>query len=341
MRSRRCRINVKTMTFVCAAVATLVAGVALAIPVGRQAQRAATPAETYTETLPGTRVTFEMVAIPGGTFQMGSPDGEPGREPDEGPQVKVQVAPFWIGKHEVTWDEYDAFAFARGASGARAVDTAAGADAVTRPSRPYGDESRGFGRGRQPVLGITHHAAMEYCRWLSQQTGKTYRLPTEAEWEYAARAGEPGATSARLNEAAWLADNAEGHPHPVGQKAPNAWGLHDMLGNVSEWVLDQYQADRYKALSSPGQPVARPVVVPDERRYAHTVRGGSYQDRQGQLRYADRAASTPAWSAGDPQQPKSIWWHTDQTWVGFRVARAVDEQPELRGLLSKVTRGSK
>jgi formylglycine-generating enzyme required for sulfatase activity len=329
------------MTFVCTATAVLVAGTALSIPDRQQAQRAAAPAESYTETIPGTCVTFEMVAIPGGTFQMGSPASEAGREPDEGPQVEVDLAPFWIGKHEVTWDEFDEFAFARGANGPRTVDAARGpADAVTRPSRPYGDESRGFGKGRQPALGMTHHAAMEYCRWLSERTGKMYRLPTEAEWEFAARAGSTAAALSSLGEAAWSAESSASRPHPVGGRAPNAWGLHDMLGNVAEWVLDQYDAARYRTLAA-GSSARRPVLVPDDRRYPHVVRGGSYLDGPVDLRFAARVASSADWSLTDPQEPKSVWWHPDESFVGFRVARAVDEQPELRGLRSKVTAQSR
>ncbi|HET9531003.1 MAG TPA: SUMF1/EgtB/PvdO family nonheme iron enzyme, partial [Blastocatellia bacterium] len=146
----------------------------------------------YTETIPGTGVKFDMVPVPGGSFMMGSPPEEPGRSADEGPQRRITIRPFWMGKLEVTWDEYDAFAFGRGVTrpNQRAeTQTSRQADAVTRPTPPYADESFGFGKGGQPVISITHHAAMEYCRWLSEKTGKTYRLPTEAEWEYACRAG--------------------------------------------------------------------------------------------------------------------------------------------------------
>jgi formylglycine-generating enzyme required for sulfatase activity len=299
------------------------------------------PGATYTEKIPETSVSFEMVAIPGGTLTMGSPASEPGRREDEGPQVQVELAPFWISKHEVTWDEFDEFAFAQGAKGLRTVDSGAGdTDALTRPSRPYGDESRGFGKGRQPAIAMTHHAAMEYCRWLSKVTGKAYRLATEAEWEYAARAGDTSAAPKGLGDQAWFADNADGRPQPVGGKEPNAWQLHDMLGNVAEWVLDQYEAERYKQLSVLPQPVERPVLLPDDRRYPHVVRGGSYLDGAEALRYAARVASSEDWSASDPQQPQSIWWHPDESFVGLRIVRAVEEQPELRGLRSKVTRDS-
>ena len=154
------------------------------------AQPASKPAD-YAETIPGTKVSFEMVGIPGGTFVMGSPQNEAGRAADEGPAHEVKIAPFWIERTETTWDEYDAFAFAQAIARATQPAQAAppsGADAITRPTPPYADESFGFGKGRQPVISVQYHAAMEYCRWLSAKTGKIYRLPTEAEWEYAARA---------------------------------------------------------------------------------------------------------------------------------------------------------
>ena len=165
-----------------------------------------------------------MVAVPGGTFTLGSPASETGRDADEGPQVEVTLKPFWIGKTEVTWDEFDQFAFV-GNTGARTGDGGGGdADAVTKPSRAYGDEAKGYGKGKMPALAMTQHAAMEYCRWLSQVTGKAYRLPTEAEWEYAARAGDTGATPANLDDLAWHSGNAKETPHKVGEKKPNAFG---------------------------------------------------------------------------------------------------------------------
>ncbi len=149
----------------------------------------------YTETLPGTDIKFDLVPIPGGTFEMGSPADEENRAEDEGPQHAVKINPFWMGKHEVTWDEFDIFAFSidikrrkqAGETTPSATDQLA--DAVTRPTPPYADMTFGFGHDGQPAICMTHHGAMEYCRWLSAKTGKIYRLPTEAEWEYACRAG--------------------------------------------------------------------------------------------------------------------------------------------------------
>lgn len=299
----------------------------------------------YTETVPGTAVKFDMAAIPGGSFVMGSAASERGRGDDEGPAHEVSIAPFWMERTEVTWDEYDAFAFAQGIAraGGAAAAPLTGADAITKPTPPYADESFGFGKGRQPVISVQYHAAMEYCRWLSEKTGKIYRLPTEAEWEYAARAGSKTAYSfgddpAALEGNAWFEGNSGGHPHSVAGKAPNPWGLYDMHGNVAEWVVDRYDP-RFYASVAPG--TRGPVLLPAERRYPYVVRGGSWDDPPPRLRSAARRASSEEWNQRDPQSPQSIWWHTDATFVGFRVVRAVEEQDNLKGLRSRITRNSR
>jgi formylglycine-generating enzyme required for sulfatase activity len=301
-----------------------------------------TPPANYTETIPGAAVSFDMIALPGGTFTIGSPTGEPGRTADEGPQRSLTIRPLWMARTEVTWDEFDAFAFAEAIAkaGAPAPTTA---DAITRPTPPYADESFGFGKGRQPAISVQIHAAMEYCRWLSAKTGHAYRLPTEAEWEYAARAGSTTAYSfgddpATLGEHAWYAANSGEHPHAVGGKKPNRWGLHDMHGNVAEWCLDRYEPTAYERW---GPGAIGPVVLPTEQRYSHVARGGSWADDPARLRSASRRHSTPEWNRRDPQSPQSIWWFTDATFVGFRVVRAVDEQQNLRGIQSKITKDSR
>ncbi len=313
-----------------------------------QATRAQTTSQPvdlkpYSETLAGTRVKFDMVPISGGRFLLGSPEGEAGRNADEGPQRDVRIQPFWMGAMEVTWDEYDIFAFSQDIAKKPAPDAAPTAsDAVTRPTPPYADESFGYGKGRQPVISITHHAAMEYCRWLTQKTGKLYRLPTEAEWEYACRAGSQtaysfGEDAKKLAEYGWFADNSEGAPHLVGKKKPNAWGLYDMHGNVAEWCVDSYAKDFYSTLKSG---IVEPVLVPAEKRYPNSVRGGSWDDEANRLRSAARQYSKREWSKRDPQRPQSIWWHTDALTIGFRVVHPLDEQEILKGLKSKVTRQS-
>ena len=305
----------------------------------------------YTETIAGTELKFDMVPIPGGTYTMGSPASEEKRKPDEGPQVSVQIAPFWMGKCEVTWDEFDEYAFSKDIKRKQrenvdltkqpATETAA--DAVTRSTKPYADMTFGFGSRGNPAICMTHHAAMEYCRWLSAKTGKLYRLPTEAEWEYAARAGTTtpysfGDSADELGNYAWYVENAEG-PRPVGKKKPNPWGLHDMHGNVSEWCIDLYKPDAYADFARMGNPAKGPVVLPTPAEYPYVARGGSWDDDADKLRSAGRIASNREWSVQDPQRPQSIWWHTDATRVGFRVVRASTEQENLKGVRSLVVKG--
>jgi len=317
---------------------------------GQPSQTGSTPSpasekemKPYTETLTGSTVKFDMVPIRGGTFTMGSPATERGRAPDEGPQHKVKVPPFWMGKTEMTWESFDLYAFSRNLAKAAELpsDASKGADAITRPTPPYSDPTFGYGRKGHPIISISHHAAMEFSRWLSEKTGKTYRLPTEAEWEYACRAGTTtpydfGVTPGPLSQYAWFRLNSEDMPHAVGLKKPNAWGLFDMDGNVAEWVLDLYDKDYYKKFD-PQTPTEAPVLIPGSEHYPHVARGGSWDDDAAKSRCAARRPSTKAWNQQDPQRPQSIWWLTDALHVGFRVVRPLEEQENLKDVRSQVT----
>lgn len=290
--------------------------------------------EPYTATIPGTGLEFEMVPIPSGEFVMGSPESEPGHQPDESPQHVVKIAPFWMGKHEVTWDEYEMFMYPREEEKIRTLrgynaELDQVADAVSRPTTPYVEMSFGMGKRGFPAISMTQHAANKYCQWLTAKTGQFYRLPTEAEWEYACRAGTTTAYSfgddpALLDEYAWYAENSNYKYQKVGQKKPNPWGLHDMHGNVSEWVFDQYDPDFYQLFEGivADNPVNPPVTL-----YPRVVRGGSWQDDPEMLRSAARRASEAAWKMQDPQLPKSKWYHTDAQFVGFRVVRPLIVPP--------------
>jgi formylglycine-generating enzyme required for sulfatase activity len=163
-----------------------------------------------------------------------------------------------------------------------------------------------------PAISMTQHAANKYAQWLSARTGEFYRLPTEAEWEYACRAGGTG-VPAKLDEAAWHAGNSDGKYQLVAKKKPNAWGLFDMLGNVMEWTTDQYKPYKAEAQANPWVPSTTP--------YPHVARGGSWNDQPAALTCTARTASTPDWKMQDPQLPKSIWYHTDAQWLGFRLVR--------------------
>lgn len=284
--------------------------------------------KTYQEKIPKTGVEFWMERIPGGKFIMGSPPDEPFREAIEGPQVEITVSPFWMGRHEVTWDEYEPFMITkvdRHKNGARSdYDTTKHGivDAISQPTAPYIEMSFGMGQSGYPAISMTQHAASKYCQWLSAQTGHFYRLPTEAEWEYACRAGSTtayafGDDPQELDQYAWYYDNSNEKYQKVGQKKPNRWGLYDMHGNVSEWTLDQFLPDYFARL---GGGAENPFVRP-ETLYPRSVRGGSWYDDPEHLRSAYRFGSDPAWKQQDPQLPKSIWYHTDARWLGFRIVR--------------------
>ena len=300
----------------------------------------------------GMSMEFDMVPIPGGTFLMGSPQGEKDRKADEGPQHWVAIRPFWMAKTEVTWDEFEVYLKEMGVDHWEVNEKRlkANADAFTGPTPTYVDQYYGHGAGKHPALCMTQHCAAEYCRWLTKRTGKLYRLPTEAEWEYAARAGTTtayffGDDPKDLAQYACYKKNAaptpddEPHPREVAKFKPNPWGLYDMYGNVSEWCLDQYEKDLYEKMPK-DKPAVGPVLLPTNRRFSHVTRGGSWHDEAAVLRSAARVGSTPDWIKIDPQRPQSVWWLTQWDYVGFRVVRAVEEQENLKNFRSKVTRQS-
>ncbi len=280
----------------------------------------------FTNTIAGSEVSYEMLPIPGGKFKMGSPDNEAGRKPDEGPVHEVEIAPFWMGKYEVTWNEFELFMYPNEEKKSREsknLDPALNAltDAVTRPTQPYVEMSFGMGKDGFPAISMTQHAANKYCQFLSAKTGQFYRLPTEAEWEYAARAGTTtayfwGDDAGPIGDYCWYGKNADFKYQKVGKKKPNPWGLYDILGNVVEWTLDGYDADFYKnsPAASPWNKATKP--------YPHVARGGSWDDDDAaKLRCAVRRASSSDWKIQDPQLPKSIWYHTDAQFLGFRIVR--------------------
>lgn len=281
----------------------------------------------YTNIIPGTDVKYSMVAIPGGEFMIGSPDAEPGRQTDEGPQKKVKISPFWMGQFEITWNEYELFMFPDDEKKLREhfpTDPEINklSDAVTRPSKPYVEMSFGMGKDGFPAIAMTQHGANKYCHWLSAKTGHFYRLPTEAEWEYASRAGTTttfyfGDDISKLPEYAWFEKNSDFKYQKIGKKKPNAWGLYDMYGNVLEWVIDQYDSGYYASFSANTLDPWLKATKP----YPHSARGGSWDDPQEKCRSAARRGSDRAWKMQDPQLPKSVWYHSDAQFIGFRLVR--------------------
>ena len=300
--------------------------------------------EAYLDVIPGSEVKFQMLPIPPGEFLMGSPSSEEDRSKDEGPQVKVSIEPFWMGKFEVTWNEFQVYQFkldqqARNKGVHRPTLQDPWADAVSRPTPPYVPMDFGMGIDGYPAVCMTQFAAKQYCKWLSLKTGRFYRLPTEAEWEYACRAGTTtayhfGDDVDELDEYGWYFDNADDQYQKVGKKKPNPWGLYDMHGNVSEWVLDQYDKKFYSAMAKQLEenPELHAFLSPlnsPKKLYPRVVRGGSWDDDPDRLRSAARRGSTKSWKVKDPQLPKSIWYHTDAPFVGFRVVRPL-KQPSLK-----------
>lgn len=302
----------------------------------------------YTQKIAHTEVTFDLVPIPGGEFLMGSPASEAGRKDDEGPQHKVKIEPFWMAKHEVTWEEFELWSLLmdtklRRFQNIKPTLLDKSADAITKPTPPYTDMSFGMGKdGGFPAICMTQHAARKYCEWLSAKTGLYYRLPTEAEWEYACRAGTTTAYSfgddvSKIDDYAWHSGNSavdgEMKYHPVGKKKPNPWGLYDMHGNVAEWVLDKYEPEFYKKFPADKAAVF-PLALADVE-YPRVARGGSWKFEPLEARSATRLASDAEWKQQDPQLPKSAWYMTDALFVGFRVIHPLrtpseDERKNLR-----------
>jgi formylglycine-generating enzyme required for sulfatase activity len=244
------------------------------------------PGKPFWQEVPSAAFRFEMVPIPG--------------DKDAG------IKPFWIGRTELTWEAFDVYVYRLDEESGLPKDT----DAVTRPSKPYLPPDRGFGHEGYAAIGMSHRNAAAFCAWLSERTGRRYRLPTEAEWEHACRAGTAGTfgfvdNPERLVDFAWFAENAGGTPHPVARKAQGGFGLHDLQGNVAEWVDGR-----------DGKPVTK---------------GGSYQDAAEQLKVEARQPSDPAWNASDPQMPKSQWWLANGPFVGFRVVCEGPEKVEKEG----------
>lgn len=371
----------------------------------------------YTATIPGTDVTFEMVPIPGGKFKLGSPAGEAKREASEGPQVEIEVAPFWMGKYEVTWNEYERYMetykpfkdlegmrnvlafneetlnieresvrkrlkplFDKVRKNESALDALSkrdrlqvttlllfakqqdaikkllkkpefaslakqlgekqelnDVDAVTAPTKLYSPDQTYLDveDKRQPAVTMTHFAARQYTKWLSKLTGAVYRLPSEAEWEYACRAGTTTAYSfgddpKQLDDYGWHYENSDDRSHVVGEKKPNAWGLYDMHGNAAEWVLDQLVEDHYAKLAekADGKAIAAWDAVrwPDQL-VPRAIRGGGWDSDPEGCRSASRAGSKEDdWKVEDPNRPYSPWWFTEDPAraVGMRLLRPLE-----------------
>ncbi|MEX1096382.1 MAG: formylglycine-generating enzyme family protein [Planctomycetales bacterium] len=296
----------------------------------------------YSMTIPGTEVAFEMVPIPGGDFRMGSPAGEKGRDDDEGPQFTVRVEPFWMGKHEVTWAEYRCYMetldllIHLAARGVRPQAKLDAVDAVTTPSAVFNTQFI-YGNGedpRLPAATMTQFAVRQYTKWLSGLTASFHRLPNEAEWEYACRAGTTSAwhfgdDPRQLGDYAWYEGSSDDTTHRVGLKKSNLWGIHDMHGNVAEWVLDQYDPRGYARAEGKTIPADAAILWPTKLG-PRVLRGGCYESQANECRSAARFPSADdEWQTRDANFPHSPWWYNDEAalTVGFRIVRPLTEPP--------------
>lgn len=297
----------------------------------------------FREQIPGTAVSFNMIAIDGGTFNMGSPKKEPFRNPDESPQHEVTVSSFFMAEVETTWNQYWAFYSETMSEGRTPPEVvyqnnlnALGVDAISGPTPPFGYPDQGWGQGDRPAITMTHYAAETFCQWLSEKTGKKYRLPTEAEWEYAARGGKetsyffPGSAkdfsehgfmrnifkpkTDSISSYVIYKQNSSGRTQLPSEVMPNPFGLRNMLGNVMEYTADKYDSEAY---NNRGSNTVDPIVTEGDE---WVVRGGYYNSDAADVRSASRSHTEhDDWMRTDPQQPKSIWWYSDIKGIGFRV----------------------
>ncbi|MEE0690203.1 MAG: SUMF1/EgtB/PvdO family nonheme iron enzyme, partial [Bacteroidaceae bacterium] len=305
--------------------------------------------KNFTETVPTTHMSINMVAIPGGTFEMGSNEGDAYSQADEYPKHKVTVSPFFMAELEITWNQYWAFYLQTMSEGRTppekiyANNTRPDVDVISGPTPPFGAPDQGWGMGDRPAITMTHYAAQTFCQWLSLKTGKKYRLPTEAEWEYAARGGTDtpyffegkpgsytnegfwaeffGADTTTINGFAIYANNSKARTQEPTKVMANPFGLKNMLGNVMEYCQDFYAEDAYSKVKDGAVDPKGP-----ESGEHFVVRGGNYQDDAKDLRCAARRRSDyETWLKTDPQKPKSIWWLSDMKGIGFRVVCEVPE----------------
>lgn len=245
--------------------------------------------QPFVENVPGSARPLTMLPIPAGKLNGLDAKGQ---------ATEQTIAGFWMSDTEVTWELFDVLVYEKDLKVPSSTLPPDGVDAVTRPTRPYISVDRGWGHEGWPAISISHASALSFCEWLSASTGRAWRLPTEAEWEYACRAGATGKWSwgddpDDADDHAWYRNNAGRKTHRVATREANAFGLFDMHGNAAEWCA-----------GGDGKPL---------------LAGGSYYDRLDRLTCTYRRHPTEAWNASDPNLPKSPWWLADAPFAGFRV----------------------
>lgn len=237
--------------------------------------------KSYEVQFPNSVVKMKMIEIPGGSVTIGG--------------KSVNVKPFYIAESETPWEMFDLF-LNSGDPSKPYDQTNFAPDAIARPSKSYILPDLGWGHRGWATINVSFTTVDMFCRWMSSVTGKKYRLPTEAEWELAARGGAKGAFKMSKDEVeavAWYEDNADGTAQPIKKKQPNAYGLYDILGNVGEWATDLE---------------GKPVLC-----------GPCFEDPLKDVNWSLRKRFDPSWQESDPQSPKSRWWLADGAFCGFRV----------------------
>ncbi|MCF6351420.1 MAG: formylglycine-generating enzyme family protein [Cyclobacteriaceae bacterium] len=305
-----------------------------------------TKAGEFVQQIGTSDVTFEMVKIPGSVYQMGTSNGSY----NDAPLHAVQIDSLWVGKYEVTWELFELFLSQKKVlPDSFPQEKLKKVDAITRPSPPFEDPSFGMGKEGYPVVNISPYAALTFCKWLSTITGKLYRLPTEAEWEYMCKAGDSNSVGVfadqtsqtsqtsqisqtsqtsridQITDYAWSYENSNDKYAKVGQKLPNAFSLFDILGNVAEWTLDQYDEDFYN--NKKDTIAVNPWNIPTQL-HPRVFRGGSWDDDAKDLTCTLRSKSGFYLQKNDPQIPKSFWWYTDAPFIGFRLVSPVIQPDE-------------
>ena len=246
------------------AAALLAASAAIQCPSAAPSPNQVAPA--FTESIAGTAVAMDVMRVPG----------------------CGDVKSFFAARLEVPWELFDAFLYHLDQ---KAGSSTAESDAVTRPTKPYVAVDRGYGHQGWPAISMSSKGAVQFCEWLSKKTGRTYRLPTVAEWECMAKGS--GVAAAAVAEHAWTAADAKNASHKVGTKKADALGLSDLWGNVAEWCTT---ADG-----------------------GFCILGGSFKDKAIDPSAMKPIPETEDWNESDPQFPKSVWWLVDGPFIGMRV----------------------
>lgn len=285
----------------------------------------------YEAQIPGTDIYFSMEPVTGGKVLVGAIGDK------EALQVEIEISPYWIARCEVTWAEYRQYMALCNVfekfddRNMRLVTDENRVDAITAPSKIY-DPSFTFMSGdapNLPAVSMSQFAAKQYTKWLSLVSDKFYRLPSEAEWEHACRAGTKtlfsfGDDADAIDDYAWHEDNSDWETQPVAQKKPNPWGLYDMHGNVCEWVLDAYDEEGFGLLTSVESPQNEPAVNWPTKLFPRVLRGGSVLSLpEGCQSSVRRGSDDNALRSYDPNTPKSPWWFASEESqdIGFRIVR--------------------